>query len=197
MKIIIYILMVFVIKSCSSAKDKNKTISGNSEITTDYTAESAKKKKTTVESSKSKIMIDYTAGLPIIIYKTKKDYSRNVAVSLSDDKSRIVSYPHPSDVYYKGKLAYPTLLDSGYRLDNLGININVAYLDISLEEYGKYQKVPSLNELYELIIDKDPLSVLYYCGNRQKLNDEIADINKIINEGQLKQCKCLTDFTLP
>lgn len=151
-----------------------------------------KKGNNTDESQSNNITIDYTSGPPIIIYKTKKNYRQNVAVGLSDDKTKIISYPHPSDVYYKGELAYPTKLNKGYLLDNQGINMNVAFLSISLEQYSSYENAPSLEELYSLIIDKNPLKELYYCGNRQKLKDEIIEINKIISEGQLKECKCLS-----
>src|SRR5580693_4313855 len=63
-----------------------------------------------------------------VIYKTKGDYSKNVPVTLSDDKSKIVSYPAVQDIYYKGALAYPTPLAKGYWLDNRGINVNSAFL---------------------------------------------------------------------
>ena len=59
----------------------------------------------------NEIEMSFSATQPIIIYKTKSDYSQNVAVTLSDDKSKIISYPHPTDVFYKKKLAYPINLD--------------------------------------------------------------------------------------
>lgn len=169
MKVSIYILIVLLVQSCSSKNNGDKK---------------------TVDAENT-ITMDYTAGPPITIYKTKRDYSQFVAVSLSDDKSRIISYPHPSDVFYKGKLAYPTNLDKGYLLDNLGINKNVAYLSLTIEQYSKYKEVPSLEALYDIIIDKKPLTEYYFCGNRLTLKDEIADLNKLINSGGLGRCECL------
>ena len=139
----------------------------------------------------SEIEMDFSVGQPIIIYKTKVDYSQNVAVTLSDDKSKIISYPHPADVFYKKKLAYPIKLDNEYLLDNLGININTAYLSLTLKEYSQYKEAPSLIELYKLIIDENPLIEFYNCGNRHNLTDELADINNIIKQGYLDKCKCL------
>ncbi|MCF8373655.1 MAG: hypothetical protein K9H64_18685 [Bacteroidales bacterium] len=169
MKISIYILIVLLVQSCSSETNNDKK---------------------TIDA-KNNITLDYTAGPPITIYKTKKDYSQFVAVSLSDDKRKIVSYPHPADVFYKGKLAYPTNLVKGYLLDNLGINVNVAYLSLTLEQYSKYKEIPSLEALYNLIIDKNPLTEYYFCGNRLTLKDEIVDLNMLINSDGLGLCECL------
>jgi hypothetical protein len=135
--------------------------------------------------------MDFSVGQPIIIYKTKLDYSQNVAVTLSDDKSKIISYPHPADVFYKNKLAYPIKLDNEYLLDNLGINTNSAYLSLTLKEYSEYKETLSLEDMYKIIIDKNPLTEYYNCGNRQNLTDELDDINNIIIQGYLDKCKCL------
>ena len=137
----------------------------------------------------NELEMNLSVAQPIIIYKTKADYSQNVAVTLSDDKSKIISYPHPTDVFYKKKLAYPINLDNDYLLDNLGITINTAYLSLTLKEYSEYKDVPSLIELYKMIIDDNPIVEFYNCGNRQDLTNEIIDINKIIT-GRLDKCKC-------
>lgn len=133
---------------------------------------------------------DVKDGPPAMVYKTKKDYSENVPVMLSADGSKIVSYPSAKDVYYKGKLAYPIKLSDGYLLDNRGIGINVAFLKITYEKYSQLSSVPSLIDLYEMIIDKDPLTELYNCGNRYKYKNEVKDLNQLI-KGNLKGCSCL------
>ncbi len=130
---------------------------------------------------------------PTIIYKTKNDYSKFVPVTLSEDKSKIVSYPSPKDIYYNGKLAYPTKLKNGYYLDNRGLNKNSVFLNITYEEYSKYKEAPSLNELYLKVADKNPFIEFYDCGNRYRFKNEIKEINKIIISGKLKECKCLTE----
>lgn len=134
--------------------------------------------------------VDYS-GPSTLVYKTRKDYFKNVPVTLSEDKSKIVSYPAISDVYYKGQLAYPTKLEKGYLLDNRGININTAFLSLTYEEYIKLKDVPKLSELYSLIIDKDPFTELYNCGNRYKFKDEINELNEIIKSDKLKDFKKL------
>ena len=36
---------------------------------------------------------------PLVIYKTKKDYSKNIPVILSDDRTKVVSYPDVKDIF--------------------------------------------------------------------------------------------------
>jgi hypothetical protein len=143
------------------------------------------------ETDKDKVILNFKDGPQTVIYKTKKDYKKFVPITLSDDKSKITSYPHPKDIFYKGELAYPTELKNGYLLDNRGINNNVAFLNITYEDYSKLEKVPLLEELYKMILDKDPLSEIYNCGNRYTFKNEISDLNKLIENNGLKECKCL------
>lgn len=120
---------------------------------------------------------------PAIVYKTTKNYNKNVPVILSADKKQIISYPAVSDVYYNGKLAYPTPLANGFLLDNMGINENVAFLFYTYEEYSKLAKTPSTSELYGKIIDKNPLVEIVYCTNRAGYKSIVSDLNRLIKEG--------------
>ena len=172
MKFIILIVSVLVINSCCTA---NK-----SQIPTD-----AKK------NDKDKIVLSFKDGPQTFIYKTKQDYNKFVPIAMSDDKSKIISYPHPKDIFYKGDLAYPTELEGGYLLDNRGISSQVAFLNITYEAYSKLEKAPSLEELNEMILDRSPLVVLYNCGNRFTFKNGIADLNRLIESNGLKDCKCL------
>jgi hypothetical protein len=128
--------------------------------------------------------IDY-ANPATIIYKTKGDYSKYIPVILSDDKSQIISYPSPKDIFYNGELAYPAKLSDGYLLDNRGVNLNSVFIKITYDEYSKLDAVPSLDYLYNLIIDKDPFTEMYNLGNRYQYKDEVNDINKIISNKDL------------
>lgn len=121
---------------------------------------------------------------PTLIYKTKADYFNNVPVILNDDKTMIVSYPDIKDVYYKGELAYPVKLENSYLLDNRGINKNVAFLKYTYEQYSKLDKTPSIDDLFNSIIEKDPLSELFKCECAR----DTSDINKIILSNTLKNC---------
>jgi hypothetical protein len=131
------------------------------------------------------------ASAPCIIYKTKADYSHNVPVILNDKRTGISSYPGRKDIYIKDELAYPTLLADGFLLDNRGIGPNVAFLDYTYEEYSKLEKTPSVDELMKHILDQDPLTVMYQCGNRHNYQDIENDMNKMIREGNLGSCKKL------
>jgi len=127
------------------------------------------------------------AGPPVIVYKTNADYYDKVPVTLSDDKSEIVSYPGIKDIYYKGELAYPTKLNDGYLLDNRGIGPNSAFLKITYEEYGKLDSTPSKGELFGLILDDDPFDKMYNCGSKYKYKDIVAELNIMIDEKKLKK----------
>lgn len=129
---------------------------------------------------------------PTLVYKTKANYNNLVPVLLSDDKTEIISYPHPSDLKVGNVLALPTLLKNGYLLDNRGIGINVAFLKLTYEEYSKLENVPSLKELYELIIDKEPLVELCNCGNSKAFTDKKEQLNKVISSKKLRAtCKTI------
>ena len=142
------------------------------------------------KNNQSSNTIDYS-GPPTLVYKTRKDYFKNVPVSLSEDKSKIVSYPAISDIYYKGQLAYPTKLEKGFLLDNRGINTNTAFLSLTYEDYSKLKEVPKLTELFAMIIDKEPFTELYNCGNRYNFKDEITELNEIIKSDKLNEYKKL------
>jgi hypothetical protein len=140
------------------------------------------------KTSKPNANISYT-GPTAVIYKTKADYSKNVPVVLSDDRSKVVVYPAPGDVYRNGKLAYPTALAKGFWLDNRGVSVHSAFLKLTYDEYAQLKQVPALDELYNMIIDKDPFTEMYNLGSRNAFKDEVSEINKIINTHQLGQYK--------
>jgi hypothetical protein len=139
------------------------------------------------DSNKIKIM-DRKIKKHAIVYKTRKDYSNYVPVILSDDKSMIVSYPSNKDVFYDGKLALPTKLKSGYLLDNRGISVNSAFLDMTYLEYSELPDSPSPVELNKRILDKDPFVEIWLCGERDELKDPVKELNELIDDG-LAGCK--------
>ena len=135
---------------------------------------------------------DYSLGPPAIVYKTKADYSKNIPVILSANKSEIVSYPHPTDIKSGDFFQYPTLLKDSYLLDNRGINENVAFLKLTYEEYSKLPEAPTLKELYALIIDKDPIVEICDCGNKNSFSNINDQLNNLIkNKKLLTECKNL------
>jgi hypothetical protein len=124
---------------------------------------------------------------PVLIYKTKSDYYNNVPVTLSDDGKSIASYPDIKDVYFKGELAYPTVLAGGYLLDNRGISIKTAFLDFTYFQYSNLKETPKVEELINHIIDPDPLTELYSCHDKR----DTVYLNQMIFKGQLINCKKL------
>lgn len=129
-------------------------------------------------------------GPQAIVYKTKKNYDSNVAIILSADGSEIVSYPAPSDI--NPKTALPFHLQKGYLLDNRGIEKNVAFLSITYADYARLPKAPTKEELYRMIIDKNPLKEMCNCGNRRSITNPETALNYLITAHKLRTiCKVL------
>lgn len=124
----------------------------------------------------------FMPGPKVIIYQTKRDYSKLVPVILSDDKKSIESYPDIKDIYFNGNLAYPTQLHKSYWLDNRGISINVAFINITYDEYSKLPKTPSPDELMKMVMDTEPLVSMYSCGNRSSFQKIVSELNAKIDD---------------
>jgi len=132
------------------------------------------------------------SGPPVLVYKTKANYNNLVPVILSDDKTTIVSYPDPTDIKTASGFAVPVLLHEGYLLDNRGIGKNVAFLNITYQDYAAFENVPNLKMLYNLIRDKDPLTELWYCGPKNSFGNVTKNLNNMIDNDLLKEkCKSL------
>jgi len=125
---------------------------------------------------------------PCIIYKTRADYSKYIPVILSEDKTKIISYPDVKDVYFNGELAYPTRLNDGFFLDNRGIGPDVAFLTITYEQYSRLDITPPVTELFNSILDKDPVIVMYQCGNRIQYKEIVIELNELISSGKITSC---------
>ena len=125
-------------------------------------------------------------GPPAIVYKTKKDYFNLVPVILSDDKTKITSYPALTDIKKGGDYTYPTRLLNDYLLDNRGISKNVAFLSLTYEEYGKLGKTPTSDELFKKILDNDPLLEIYKCGMKSDYKNIVEELNIMIREDKLR-----------
>lgn len=148
-------------------------------------------KETQKTKADSEMNTKTTAGPPVLIYKTNKDYYQHVPIVLNDDKSRIISYPDIKDVVQNNTLAYPTRLENGYLMDNRGINENAAFLNITYKEYSKLAKTPSIDELKAMILDDNPFIELYFCGSRYDYNDVVTELNAKIANNELSGFKKL------
>ncbi|MBK8339453.1 MAG: hypothetical protein IPK99_05330 [Flavobacteriales bacterium] len=133
------------------------------------------------------------ADIPhVLVYRTKGDYRELVPVMLSADRSKIVSYPHPSDLKGADGLSLPQDLGKGYLLDKRGIGLSTALLKMRYADYAKLDQAPALADLTAMIVDKDPLLELCDCGPRAGFKDIAAEITTMVAEGVLeKRCKKL------
>ncbi len=131
-------------------------------------------------------MVDNQA--PVIIYRSTGDYYHNVPIILNDAKDKVVSYPAPSDFLYEGEPVFPVMLKDGYLLDRRGVNVNTAFTSYNIESYAVLESPPSLDELYNSIIDKNPFESMYHCGKRSEYGNLEKELNKRINRG-------MKDFT--
>ncbi|MCB0769858.1 MAG: hypothetical protein KDC00_05580 [Flavobacteriales bacterium] len=131
-------------------------------------------------------------GPQVLVYSTREDHAQHVPVMLEEDGKTIASYPHPSDLKTANGLPVPTELGKGYLLDNRGIGRNVAFLDMSYAEYAALSTTPTLAELNDHIVDREPLLELYNCGPRTKYTDIAAELAKIVEADALgTRCKKL------
>lgn len=124
---------------------------------------------------------EFMPGPKAIIYKTKADYFDKVPILLSDDKSTIMGFPDPKDLVKGDNYSLPTPLIKGYLLDNRGLNPNTAFLKYSYNEYVKLDKPPSIERLYDMILDSNPMLEIYDFGQRSDFKD-LNEINSIIRK---------------
>lgn len=127
----------------------------------------------------------------LMVYRQMSDCSNMLPVVLSEDKSQILSYPHPKDVQMADSvLLYPVVLDSGYFLDRIGITVHTAYLNINLAEYNKREYPFSMDEMLSMVQVKAPFSELWDCGVRGNISLEA--LNEMIRSNSLcSRCKKL------
>lgn len=125
--------------------------------------------------------------LTLWVYKTKNDYSNNVALELSEDKSKITSFPGPSDIKFK----WPLKLHQDFYLGGAFGGVNTGYLSLTKTEYSQYEISPGPDSLYKLLIDKDPFLEFYEYIDRHNVfaNDGIdtVKLNQLIDNGELEK----------
>ncbi|MDR0371195.1 MAG: hypothetical protein LBH80_05010 [Prevotellaceae bacterium] len=172
--LIMSLLLVFLFSCRGSRKTTANTHQGN-------------KNDTIVLISVSEQMMtqNLTAsqGPPAIVYKTAADFSDYIPVIMNRKKTEIISYPAPSDIYYEGRLAKPTVLKNAYLLDNRGIDENVVFLNYTYEEYSLMDSAPTLSEMKNNIKEKYPLLEMLHCGVRHQYTDIVNELNELIDKG--------------
>lgn len=174
LRFLLPLALVWVLPSCDTDQKRRE-------------AEEAAKQRTLSELQSREL--DFEGGMPAIVYKTKGDYNRNVAVMLSEDKTFVEGYPQPKHLFASSLPTYPTELSEGYLLDNQGITPKVAFLDLTYSEYSQLPEAPSQSEMMKRIIDRDPLVEMYDCGNRFQFGDAQKELNALIENDLLSKCR--------
>ncbi len=133
------------------------------------------------------------ATAPLILYKTKADYSSRVPVRLSSDKKRIVAFPAPQDVK-KGELwLTPISMHKGYWLDRQGVGPTTAFLNITYPEYAALLSTPTPEELMQNILENEPFVEMYDCGKAGDYKDPEKTLNTAIQQEKLGQFRSLIE----
>ncbi|MDR0363610.1 MAG: hypothetical protein LBH92_01090 [Bacteroidales bacterium] len=115
------------------------------------------------------------ATAPVVIYKTKNDYSNYIMVALDDSKTKVVSYPSARDA----KMQIPDSLGYGFWLDKRGIKPNMVVLQYTVQQWMTIDPFPSQETMLANILDDAPFEEIYYCGKRGNYGDNInAELNK-------------------
>ncbi|MBL7999193.1 MAG: hypothetical protein JNL32_11205 [Candidatus Kapabacteria bacterium] len=122
---------------------------------------------------------------PCVVYKTRRMYDSLVSIIVTPDKKDVQSYPAPVDMYRNGSLAYPTRLKDGYLLDNRGVSIHTAFIRLTYAEYAALERAPTVKELLAMIVDDDPITELYVCGERAAYTNIIPQLTYMIESGEL------------
>jgi hypothetical protein len=128
---------------------------------------------------------------PVIIYKTKQDYSNLVPVTLNPQGTKIISYPGPNDLTFEGEPALPVELHDGFLLDRRGINQYSVFTSYTYEEYARLSAPPTTEALFKSIVDPDPFTAIYRCEYIHNDENLVKELNRRIRKG-LKICSALT-----
>lgn len=83
------------------------------------------------------------------IYKTNGDYDYLVPITLDASRTKVVSFPAPSDLT---EASMPLKLDDGFLLDRRGIGMNTAFTRYTYKEYMALPQAPSVKELLDAVI---------------------------------------------
>jgi hypothetical protein len=116
---------------------------------------------------------------PIIVYKTKQDYSNNITIQLSKDKKKVTCNPGPQDAAHQR----PVQLADGYLLKRMCGDVVTS---ITYDDYIESPKSYSSEEWLSFVIDTNPYLEKYECC---KCTDkDTTVINDLIRNKQLSRC---------
>ena len=119
-----------------------------------------------------------------VIYKTKKDYNNLVPITLDASRTKVLSYPAPTDLVN----ARPTPLADGYLLDNRGIGVNSVFTGFTYDEYAALPQAPSIEELLASVVDYDPFEEIYVTNEARSSSNGVDYYNAIV-ESNFSDCE--------
>lgn len=152
-----------------------------------------------------------TEGTDILVFKLSKDYSQNIPVGLSPDKSKIVAFKDSGDIYNyysaRGHFPSPVNLSEGY-VFNIPFGKSTAFLNLTFIDWVnvsnfKYSPAPGSPEMYQMIEEKDPYLEIYSCKvsvideeslfhglSESQISSIANELNNIIDSNKLNsQCR--------
>lgn len=116
------------------------------------------------------------AVLPHVrVYRTRADYANLVPVTLDGTRTKIVSYPAPTDLSEAQK---PVPLGDGWYWDTRGITTATVFTDYTYEQYAALPEAPSHAVLLRHIKDRFPIMELWDCGTQARTADELKALIK-------------------
>jgi len=128
-------------------------------------------------------IIHFRPDSPLVIYKTRADYSQFVPVRMNANRTEIIKAPHPSEFIHQGRLSLPVAINQGYWIDNIGISPDVAYLRFTIENYSKLDEPLPVEIMLRYILDAYPLLEMYQCGYRYEYRDIFSEVNVLVARG--------------
>jgi len=119
------------------------------------------------------------ASGPIVVYKTKQDYSNNITIQLSKDKKKVTCTPGPQDAARQR----PIQLADGYLLKRMCGDVVTS---VTYDDFIVATKSFTSAEWLSFVIDTDPYLEKYECC--KCTGQDTAVINNLIRNKQLSKC---------
>lgn len=130
----------------------------------------------------------FVPGPNVIVYQLNGNWENLVPVTLSEDKTKIVSNPGITDLQ---KMKTPISLKYGWRLDTRGISSNTAFLSVTIDEYLSWKEVPAVEELMKKIKVIKPFKRIMNCGNFIINDENIKQFKSELRKKSIKKCTCV------
>lgn len=126
------------------------------------------------------------------IYKTRYNYSDLIPVVLNDSKSEILSMPTKEVLINNdGSINHPSQLSNGYLISHdFDFNKNIAFLDLTIEEYINSDKLPNAEEQIKYVKDFEPFRELYIF-KCDKNKNPVEEVNRLITSNKIRELPTL------